>query len=81
MGQNNIIIERSMDNKFKNINKNDNVNNSNNYTYCSKCLKELNSEDKDIVKDIEGNLFCSRECRQDYWRENRKLIEEIYGRF
>jgi len=74
MGQNNNINERSTDNKFKN-NDNDNT------YFCAKCLKELDSEDRDVVKDVEGNYFCGRFCRQEYRRENTKLIEEVIGGF
>jgi len=70
MGQTNKIIERSIDDKFKNDNT----------YFCAKCLKELDSEDRDVVKDIENNLFCGRDCRQDYWRENYKLIEEVMSK-
>ena len=78
MGQNNNINERSMDSKFD-INKNDNNNNNN--TYCAKCLKELDSEDRDIVKDVDNNLFCDRWCMSEFLRENYKLIEEVIGGF
>lgn len=50
--------------------------------YCSKCLRELDMSDKDIVKDAEGNLFCDSSCRRDYhyenYREMDSLMREVY---
>jgi len=71
MGQNKNMNERSMDIKFKN-------NNDDNNTYfCAKCLKELDSMDRDIVKDIDNNLFCDRECRKDFYLECRQDMDDI----
>ena len=63
MGQNNNIIERSINDRF----------------FCAKCLRELDSDDRDVVKDIDENYFCDRECRGYFWKENKKLIEEVIG--
>ena len=67
MGQNNNVIERSMDGRLNNLKNN---------TYCAKCLKELDSEDSDVVRDVEGNFFCDRFCLNDYWMENRREIDD-----
>jgi len=66
MGQN--------ENKIEGVNE---INNINNTEYCSCCFKIL---DKDMVKDIEENLFCDRQCRSSYWKENSRLLEEIVSR-
>jgi len=71
MGQNNNINERSMDSKFNSKFKNNN-------TYCSKCLREL---DSDVVKDVDNNFFCDKWCKVEFHKENRKLIEEVIGGF
>ena len=63
MGQNNNINERSMDN-------------TNTY-FCAKCLRELDSEDRDVVKDIDENCFCDRECRKDFYLECRQDMDDI----
>ena len=68
MGQNNNINERS-------IGKNKNT------YFCAKCLRELDNEDRDIVKDVDNNLFCDRWCRSYFRKENHDLIEEIIGGF
>jgi len=69
MGQNNNIYERSMDSK--NNNKHDNT------YFCAKCLRELDSEDRDVVKDIDENCFCDRECRKDFYLECRQDMDDI----
>jgi len=52
--------------------------NSGDAKYCSKCLSLLG----DVrVRDNERNEFCSESCRREYWSENRKLLEEIMGKF
>jgi len=58
--------------------QNNNISDNNTY-FCAKCLRLLDSEDSDVVKDIEGNLFCDRWCKSDFLRENYKLIEEVIG--
>jgi len=73
MGQNNNIIERS--NGFKEINDS----NSDNTYFCANCLKELDSKDRDIVKDVDNNLFCDKICRSEFYKENYLLILEIIG--
>jgi len=49
--------------------------------YCSECLKDFDDIDKSdkkyIVKDINGNEFCCRECMNDYLRCSMKEIESI----
>jgi len=37
--------------------------------YCSKCLNKL--DDKYVV-DIDGNKFCDRYCKRNYWLEIRQ---------
>jgi len=69
MGLNKYINERSIY-KFKNDSNNTN-------TYCAKCLRLLDDEDRDIVKDIEGNEFCDRECRKDFYLECRQDMDDI----
>ena len=51
----------------------------NNNTYCSNCLKLLN-DNKDMVKDIEGNEFCDKICRSYFLKENLKLLMEVISR-
>ena len=51
----------------------------NNNTYCSNCLKLLN-DNKDMVKDIEGNEFCDKICRSYFLKENLKLLIEVISR-
>ena len=72
MGQNKNINERSMD-KFKNDSSNTNT------YFCAKCLKELDNDDRNVVKDVDNNLFCDRFCMSEFLRENYKLIEEVIG--
>lgn len=58
---------------------NNNISDTN--TYCSKCLRELDSEDSDVVKDVDNNFFCDKWCKVEFHKENRKLIEEVIGGF
>jgi len=53
--------------------------NNNNNTYCSNCLKLLDNN-KDVVKDIEGNEFCDKICRSYFLKENLKLLIEVISR-
>lgn len=67
------------------LNSKDYINNSvDSYSsskkYCSKCLSLL-GDDSEVVRDNENNEFCSWECKVEYHRENRKLLEEIMGKF
>ena len=78
MRQNKNINERS--NGFKKIDDS-NSDNSNNTYFCANCLKELDSKDRDIVKDVDNNIFCDRECRSYFRKENYELIEEVIGGF
>jgi len=43
--------------------------------YCAKCLKILDNGDKNIVKDVEGNEFCDRECKVDFYLEIKQDTE------
>jgi len=72
MVQNKFINERNMDSKFKNIN-------NNNTYFCAKCLRELDSENRDVVKDVDNNIFCDKICRSEFYKENYLLILEIIG--
>jgi len=52
--------------------------------YCACCLKELigDSMDKDIedmIRDAEGNYFCCKECRAEFWRQNRLEMDSALG--
>ena len=40
--------------------------------YCAKCLKVLDENSKDVVRDNEANWFCCFECKRDFWAENRR---------
>jgi len=71
MVQNSNINEGS--NVFKEIDDN-----SDTY-FCAKCLKELDSDDRDVVKDVDNNIFCDKICRSYFRSENRKLVEEVIG--
>lgn len=51
-----------------------------NVGYCSKCLRVLD-DIEDVVRDSENNLFCSSDCRSDFWREIRRHYEEISERY
>ena len=66
-------------NILNNIQNNNISDISDNNIYCSKCLKELDSGDRDIVKDVDGNLFCSRFCKSEFLKENYKLMQEVMG--
>lgn len=55
------------------------MDNKNNIIYCSNCLRELDSKDKDVVKDVDNNIFCDKWCKGEFLRENYKLILEIIG--
>lgn len=55
-------------------NKNDNIIIHSNNKYCSKCLGTL---DEDIVRDHEGNEFCSWECKVYFHRERRMDMDDI----
>jgi len=52
---------------------------NNNTYFCAKCLKELDSKDKDVVKDVDNNIFCDKICRSEFYKENYLLILEIIG--
>ena len=54
---------------------------NNNTYFCAKCLKELDIKDRNIVKDVDNNYFCDRECRNYFRKENHDLIEEVIGGF
>ena len=57
--------------KFKNDSSNTNT------YFCAKCLKELDNDDRDVVKDVDGNEFCDRECRKDFYLECRQDMDDI----
>ena len=65
-GLNNNLIKKLQQSQNTYINKS---------KYCTKCLRELDMNDRDIVKDAEGNLFCDFECKQSYWREVNKELD------
>ena len=71
-GQNENKLEQN-----KNINYINSLNINITTGYCAKCLKILDSNDKDIVKDVEGNEFCCRECRKYYYMEIRKEMDSM----
>ena len=47
-----------------------------NTVYCKKCLSIVVGKG---VKDVLGNEFCDRDCLKDWWAENRKSEDELYG--
>ena len=44
---------------------------NNTKVYCSKCCSDISNR-KSVVKDHEGNVFCDRWCRKDWFQEERK---------
>ena len=48
----------------------------NNFGYCSKCLKFINTYN--AITDIDGNLFCSTECKNEYWYEIRRESDALF---
>lgn len=59
----------------------DKDNNNDNITYCSKCLKQIDINDKDVVRDINGDWFCSSDCRKDFWHQARQDFDDIRSEF
>jgi hypothetical protein len=47
-----------------------------NRKYCAKCLSLLGDK---RIRDNLGNEFCDRDCLKDWWAENRKSEDELYG--
>lgn len=41
---------------------------------CAKCLGKI----KKMVRDVEGNKFCSEFCRSEWWAERRRSEQEVY---
>lgn len=55
---------------------------NNNNTYCAKCCTNLSRVAVEkIVRDIDGNEFCGRDCRREWFAENRKEMDCRYGEF
>lgn len=44
--------------------------------YCAKCLSVLGES---VVRDIEGQYFCSKFCRSEWWAEERCRDDELYN--
>ena len=75
------ILNNIQNNNIQNNNISDNNISDNNTYFCAKCLRKLNSNDRNIVKDVDDNIFCDRECRSYFRKENHDLIDEIIGGF
>lgn len=44
--------------------------------HCKKCLSIVVGKG---VRDVHGNIFCDRDCRKDWWSENRKENDDLYN--
>lgn len=55
--------------------------NKSSITYCNKCLKQIDINDKDVVRDINGDWFCSSDCRRDYFIEIKQDFDDIRNEF
>lgn len=47
-----------------------------NIVYCKKCLSIVVGKG---VRDVLGNIFCDSGCRKNWWEDNRKSADELYG--
>jgi len=43
---------------------------------CAKCLTVFTYVP---IRDTEGQCFCSKFCRSEWWAEERRRCEEVYG--